>query len=59
MSVVTEPEIQQERIKICKSCEHFEPVLHRCKECNCLLEAKTRMAMSTCPLHKWLSTLKT
>ena len=54
MSVVADTESQQKRIKICKQCEHYEPLLHRCKECGCLLEVKTRMAISTCPIHKWL-----
>jgi len=44
--------LKEIRIEICKTCEHF--VSHMfCKECCCILEIKTLLPSSECPLGKW------
>ncbi len=50
--LVREPE-REERLRICRACERFEPRRTRCKECGCMLKAKLRMATETCPIGKW------
>jgi hypothetical protein len=47
-------DIQEQRLSICKECPKFKPTLHLCEECGCQMDAKTRLAYATCPLHKWL-----
>lgn len=44
--------VQQQRIKICKSCEHYT-TLNFCSKCNCFMPIKTKLAHKKCPLDKW------
>ena len=50
----TSKEIQQERLKICYSCERFQTVLGVCVLCNCFMKLKTSKKNSRCPLNKWM-----
>lgn len=45
--------IQNERMKICKSCEKYDETQNRCIECGCWLNQKTKFALDSCPLKKW------
>ncbi len=45
-------EEQQSRMAICRTCEHYEPVLARCLICGCFLEAKTRLRSYHCALDQ-------
>ena len=54
MSQITPEDIQKERIALCRACDSYKPTLHLCGECGCQVDAKTRMAMTTCPLFKWM-----
>ena len=40
------------RLKICKSCPHFNK-LSKCSLCGCYMPVKTRIAAATCPAKKW------
>lgn len=46
-------EIAQARKAICDTCEKKK--LLTCIECGCLIPAKVRLGMATCPLNKWNS----
>lgn len=47
----------QERIEICKTCEHFVDWSSQCKVCGCIMNLKARLAGRDCPEGKWLSTV--
>jgi hypothetical protein len=49
------PEIRNERLSICYTCEYFKKISRQCGQCGCFLDAKTRYKESTCPLNepKW------
>ena len=48
------PEIREERLNICLSCEHlFHPTMS-CKKCGCFTKAKTWLPSQKCPVGKWL-----
>lgn len=47
------PEIAKKRLEICKACPRFVRFTHQCKECGCIMNAKVKLAESTCPLNKW------
>lgn len=47
--------ISQERLDICKICEHFDEKEIKCKECGCYMKFKTLLPWATCPLGKWNS----
>ena len=47
------PMTTSERLEICKQCEHFEPVLQRCKLCGCLMYIKVRFPQAKCPDGRW------
>lgn len=53
----TTKEKTEERLKICKSCEHrntpSEDKLGRCGLCHCFIIAKTKLEMAKCPIDKW------
>jgi hypothetical protein len=44
---------QKNRIELCKTCDRFNSVLRMCKECGCLMDAKTWMADQECPIGRW------
>ena len=44
---------QKSRIDICNSCERYNTTLLICKECGCLMPAKTWFKNQRCPLGKW------
>lgn len=52
-SVISDTELQTERIKMCEACEHFTPGLRQCKICHCFLDLKTKIVASECPINKW------
>ncbi len=41
------------RMEICKACPHFISLTTMCKECGCIMKAKTTLANAECPIHKW------
>lgn len=48
----TNEEIDQ-RMSICKSCEHFNKERETCKICGCACALKASWLSSNCPLNKW------
>lgn len=54
---VTPVEVLEERMSICHECSCFDKKWFagtgRCNECNCSIQAKLRMATTSCPINKW------
>lgn len=50
---ITPSEIADERMKVCKECLDFQPLVSRCSMCGCIMAAKTKMMQSACPAGKW------
>jgi hypothetical protein len=48
------PEIQKERISICRNCDKLYKPTEQCKLCGCFMNVKTWMPHIRCPAHKWL-----
>lgn len=48
---ITSHEEQNERIRICKSCENYK--IFYCLKCGCTLSLKTKLSKSKCPIGKW------
>lgn len=48
-----ETEIAEKRLNICKSCVKYIALTHQCKECGCIMNAKTKLPHASCPLGKW------
>jgi hypothetical protein len=44
-------EISEKRFFECKKCEHLK--IGFCKQCGCLMAAKTKILSAQCPLGKW------
>jgi ribosomal protein L32 len=44
-------EIQQQRLAVCKTCEHN--LLNVCKKCGCVLKLKTQWKTTRCPVNNW------
>ena len=65
--------IRNERLDICRKCKHFVKTTQTCgtlavgntvkyknttkKLCGCIMPIKTHLKISSCPLHKWKSTI--
>ena len=47
-------EVRQERVNICKSCEHLTP-FKICSQCGCIMPVKTWLTHAHCPTNKWQS----
>lgn len=48
-----ETEVAAERFAICKECPELIQATSQCKECGCLMTAKTKLPNAECPLGKW------
>ena len=42
-----------ERLEICKSCEHYLSFTGQCKVCMCFMRIKTALPFAECPKGKW------
>lgn len=45
------PEVQQQRLQACQSCEHHTG--RRCRFCGCFTEMKAKFPTERCPLGRW------
>jgi hypothetical protein len=43
----------ENRLNICKNCEHYKMLI--CNKCGCIMITKARMGTSSCPIGKWKS----
>jgi len=46
-------DVEESRLKICSSCEHFIKPTTQCKQCGCIMKLKTKLPNSECPIGKW------
>lgn len=46
-------ELKNERLEICKGCEHFIKLTQSCSKCGCFMSAKTTLPNAECPVGKW------
>jgi len=46
-------EVYKERTLICKSCDMYDELENRCRECGCYVPAKAKIILDSCPLNKW------
>lgn len=52
------PDVQLERISICRSCEKFYKVTAQCRLCGCFMNVKSWMPDQRCPVNKWVQAEK-
>ena len=48
-----ETEVAEERMAICRACPELIQLTSQCKECKCIMTAKTKLPNASCPLGKW------
>lgn len=48
-----ETEIAEQRLSICRQCEHFISATTQCTQCGCFMNGKTKLPNAFCPIHKW------
>lgn len=46
-------EESSKRYNICLSCDKLIKLTKQCRECGCVMSAKTKLQNATCPLNKW------
>ncbi len=46
-------EVYKERIMTCHSCDKYDELENRCKECGCFIPPKAKIILDSCPLGKW------
>lgn len=51
--LVVSDEVYRERIMTCKSCDMYDELENRCKECGCYVPGKAKIILDSCPLDKW------
>jgi hypothetical protein len=51
--VFVSDEEQEQRLTICRSCEHFHQEQQRCKQCGCFMQHKTTYRSAECPIGLW------
>lgn len=45
------PEVRKKRIDLCNVCDYLK--LRTCTKCGCLVDLKTKLTKSSCPMGKW------
>jgi len=46
-------EVRDFRYSLCQECPQFISLTTQCKECGCVMSAKTKLLNATCPIGKW------
>jgi hypothetical protein len=46
-------EVSDERMSICESCPFLFKLSKQCRKCGCLMNLKTQLPHSSCPVGKW------
>jgi hypothetical protein len=41
------------RYNTCLDCDRLTVATKQCKECGCIMPAKTKLKLATCPIGKW------
>jgi len=45
--------ISDQRLAICKTCEHLDQKRLKCRKCGCFMEFKSHLPYVECPIGKW------
>ena len=45
--------VAETRMDICSKCPELIQLTKQCKQCGCMMTAKTKLQLATCPLGKW------
>jgi hypothetical protein len=45
--------ISEDRLEICRTCEHFIAHNAKCSKCGCFMEYKSLLPYVECPIGKW------
>lgn len=53
IQIKTDPDIREDRLAACLSCEHLFKPTDSCKKCGCFVRAKTWLKDAKCPIGKW------
>jgi hypothetical protein len=43
----------ERRYSVCKLCPELISLTKQCKQCGCVMSAKTKLLKASCPLNKW------
>lgn len=46
-------DVLEERLKQCRSCEHFIRLSGQCKKCMCFMKLKAQLPHAECPVGRW------
>lgn len=46
-------EVAEKRMGICNNCPELISITKQCKQCKCVMPAKTKLLQATCPIGKW------
>ena len=46
-------DVVNERLEMCKQCEHIIKATYQCRKCGCFMGLKTKLANAECPIGKW------
>ena len=49
-------EVYEDRIAICKKCDHYFKLTGNCLKCGCFVKVKSRISVMSCPINKWNKT---
>ena len=48
-----EQKIQETRFAICLQCPELIKITSQCRQCGCIMKAKTKLPNAKCPIGKW------
>ena len=46
-------QLAETRMNICNKCPELIGLTKQCKQCGCMMTAKTKLLQATCPIGKW------
>lgn len=55
-SGASEPSVAEQRMALCRACDHARALpggVVQCKQCGCVMNAKTKLRGAKCPISKW------
>jgi hypothetical protein len=53
LPALADGELAEERMKVCRECDHFRKMIINCEICGCFLPGKTKLLEMRCPIDKW------
>lgn len=51
--VFAKKDVVDQRLSVCRGCEHFVAGNNRCKQCGCGMDGKAKFLAAECPIGKW------